>query len=128
MLKNIRRRIIDLREKKNWSQTELAQKMGFSKSTMSKIESGSRKISAEELKELAEIFDVTTDYLLGLRDIPFDKHQTNHWDIQTLLESKAKIYYAEEGALSDADKLIIADMIGGYIWKKNQRQHQETKK
>ncbi|MGX7196839.1 helix-turn-helix domain-containing protein [Enterococcus olivae] len=37
MVKEIPQKIVDLREKKNWSQTELANKMDFSKSTMSKI-------------------------------------------------------------------------------------------
>jgi transcriptional regulator with XRE-family HTH domain len=66
MTNELSKRIIDLRESKNWTQTQLAEKMGLSKSTMSKIESGYRKITTDELKLLSEIFGVSTDYLLGI--------------------------------------------------------------
>lgn len=62
---NLAIRIVDLREKANMTQTELAKKMGFDKSTMSKVEKGTRKVSSDELRELSKIFDVSADYLLG---------------------------------------------------------------
>lgn len=121
MLKDAYQRIVYLRKQKKWSQVELSQKMGISKSTMNKIESGSRKISAAEVKKLAKIFDVPTDFLLGIHDTPLDVNQENQLDIQLLLESNAKLSYAEEGLLTEEDKLMIDDIIGGYIWKKKQR-------
>lgn len=120
---DVSQRILDLRMKKNWSQTRLAQHMNFSKSTMSKIESGARKVSAEELKEFAKAFGVTTDYLLGLHEVPLSPISTNQWDIQTLLESNEQVYYTDEVALTESDKAIITDIIGGYIRGKNKRQH-----
>lgn len=47
------------------NQVELAKKMGFDKSTMSKIENGTRKVSSDELRKLSKIFNVSADYLLG---------------------------------------------------------------
>lgn len=58
-------RIVDLREKRNITQTELAKRMGLDKSSMSKIENGTRKVSSDELSMLSTIFGVTSDYLLG---------------------------------------------------------------
>ncbi|MGU9971850.1 helix-turn-helix domain-containing protein [Limosilactobacillus fermentum] len=58
-------RIVDLREQRGFSQTELAKRLGVSKSTMSKIELGNRRLSTDELSKIASIFDVSTDYLLG---------------------------------------------------------------
>lgn len=58
-------RIIDLREKMNMSQTELAKRLGLDKSSMSKIEKGTRKVSSAELDEIADVFGVSADYLLG---------------------------------------------------------------
>lgn len=58
-------RIVDLREKLGMTQVELANKMGFDKSTMSKVENGTRKVSSDELEHLSSIFNVSADYLLG---------------------------------------------------------------
>lgn len=66
---NLPLRIVDLREKCNMTQIELAKKMGFTKSTMSKIENGTRKISSDELRKLTNIFNVSADYLLGNKPI-----------------------------------------------------------
>ncbi|MGX7196840.1 hypothetical protein [Enterococcus olivae] len=54
-------------------------------------------------------------------------NQTNQLDLQTLLESNAKIRYAEEGTLTESDKLILSDLIGGYIGKKKQREQRKNK-
>ncbi|MFC4771918.1 helix-turn-helix domain-containing protein [Enterococcus hermanniensis] len=66
MAKNeLANRIINLRESKDWTQTELGKKIGLEKSTMNKIENGSRKVTTDELRQLAKVFGVSTDYLLG---------------------------------------------------------------
>ena len=63
-------RIINLRESKDWSQAELGRRIGLDKSTMNKIESGTRKIQTEELKLLSDVLDVSVDYLLnGTNDL-----------------------------------------------------------
>ncbi|MBF7109928.1 helix-turn-helix domain-containing protein [Pediococcus pentosaceus] len=66
----VRRRIIDLRESKDWSQSELARRVKLDNSKISKIESGIRKVSATELDLFAKTFDVSTDYLVGNTDNP----------------------------------------------------------
>ena len=37
---------------------------------MNKIENGTRKVSRDKLQKLAEVFNVTTDYLLGRNQTP----------------------------------------------------------
>jgi transcriptional regulator with XRE-family HTH domain len=58
-------RIKALREKRDWSQTLLAKKIGISKSVMSRIESGTRPLEDSLLVMIADVLEVTTDYLLG---------------------------------------------------------------
>lgn len=58
-------RIIDLREEHNWTQKDLADRMGFDKVKMNKIENGNRAVSSDEVLAFAHKFDVSTDYLLG---------------------------------------------------------------
>ncbi|EAE4195947.1 XRE family transcriptional regulator, partial [Listeria monocytogenes] len=45
--------IINLREKRNISQRELANRIGINKSVMNRIESGERDIRAHELEAIA---------------------------------------------------------------------------
>lgn len=59
-------RINDLRRCRGWSQVELANRLGISKQTVSNWENDNIQPSIEMLVRLAKLFDVTTDYLLGL--------------------------------------------------------------
>lgn len=62
---DIGKRIIELREKKGWSQRELARRANLNPSVMNRIETGDRPLRAEELKIIASLLDVTADYILG---------------------------------------------------------------
>lgn len=57
-------RISALRRQKNWSQRELAERMGVRPSTIGMYEQGRREPDCAGLVRLAELFGVTTDYLL----------------------------------------------------------------
>ena len=59
-------RIRDLRMANALSQERLAESLGISRVSLSQIESGERKISAEELSKLAETFNTRCDVLLDL--------------------------------------------------------------
>lgn len=64
-------KIKHLRISRHLSQRELATLLDVSKSTLAAYENDSRTPSYEVLARIAEIFHVTTDYLiLGNRDIP----------------------------------------------------------
>lgn len=58
------------REELNLSQTELANLIGLTSSSVSLIEKGDRRPSFEILKALANALKVTTDYLIGREEIP----------------------------------------------------------
>ncbi|SDX75163.1 helix-turn-helix domain-containing protein [Tepidimicrobium xylanilyticum] len=61
-------RIKRLREEKDLTQRELADKIQISYSVMNRIESGERAIRDEELKKIADVLETTADYLLGRTD------------------------------------------------------------
>ncbi|MDY0407234.1 helix-turn-helix transcriptional regulator [Virgibacillus sp. 179-BFC.A HS] len=65
---SIGQRIVNLRENKNWSQRELARRVGLNVSVMNRIESGERPIKDHELIKIATVLNVKSDYLLGLAD------------------------------------------------------------
>ncbi len=63
-------RIKDLREDRDLSQSEIAKVIKTSQQQYSKIEIGKSDISGEKLKLLAEFYNVSVDYILGLIDTP----------------------------------------------------------
>jgi len=68
--KELGSRIKRLREELGISQQRLAVFLGVSRSTISQIEIGVRKVSADELLKLSEIFNISVEQLLGLRKEP----------------------------------------------------------
>lgn len=63
-------RINELRLANSWSQVQLAKKLNVTKQTVSNWENDNIQPSIEMLVRLAKTFNVTTDYLLGLENIP----------------------------------------------------------
>ena len=63
-------RINELRHSHGWSQVELAKRLGVAKQTVSNWENENIQPSIEMLVRLSNIFNVSTDYLLGLDKIP----------------------------------------------------------
>lgn len=59
-------RLRTLRLKNNFTQEQLARKLGLTKSVISAYENDLRQPSYDVLIHIAEIFNVTTDYLFGL--------------------------------------------------------------
>jgi len=62
------RRIIDLREEKDWTQTEVARRLNVSQRAYSHYENGTRQIPIDLLIRLAQLYKVSTDYILGIKD------------------------------------------------------------
>ena len=58
----------NLRIQNHYTQDQLAQKLGVTKSQVSAYETGTRMPSYNVLIALARIFRVTTDYLLGVEN------------------------------------------------------------
>ena len=63
-------RISELRIALGWSQVELAKRLGVAKQTVSNWENENIQPSIEMLIRLSKLFNVTTDYLLGLDKVP----------------------------------------------------------
>lgn len=58
------RRIRELRKEKNWSQEELAKKIGSDARQISRYENGKITPSIDAIIKLAEVFDISVDYIL----------------------------------------------------------------
>jgi len=68
--KSLGNKIKLLREEKDLSQDDLAQKVGLSRVAISQIEQGNRGVDFLELAKIAEIFKLKTDYFLIEDELP----------------------------------------------------------
>lgn len=97
-------KIIQLRKQCGWSQEELAEKMNISRQSVSKWESTNSIPDLNKIIKLAEIFDVSTDFLLK------DEYEIS----DTVLENKtpSAIQITLEQALKYVDsKMEIANLV-----------------
>ena len=62
------KRIRDLREDKDLSQTQIANILNISQSTYSRYESGYLDVPSEVLIALSKFYNVSVDYILELKD------------------------------------------------------------
>ena len=93
--KEIGMRIKSLREKRGFSQEQLATELGLSRPVITKIEGGKKAITSLELRQVADVLGVTTDELTG----PVDEEETlvvrfrtrHNNDDPVLIESVEKI-------------------------------------
>jgi transcriptional regulator with XRE-family HTH domain len=66
----IGKRVKDLREGLGMSQQKLADMLDVARPTISQIESGDRKICADEIVKLSQVFNISTDMLLDMKKSP----------------------------------------------------------
>jgi transcriptional regulator with XRE-family HTH domain len=64
--KEIARRLREARRLSGLSQGQVAQMMKLHRPSVSEIEAGNRRVSAEELSRFAEIYEVSVTYLTGV--------------------------------------------------------------
>lgn len=62
-------RIRLLRKEKNWKQDEIAILLDISLSSYCRYERGEREPDASVLWRMADLFDVSVDYLIGRSDV-----------------------------------------------------------
>lgn len=103
----IGQRIRDLRKQKRMSQTELAKSAGVSQATVTAWETGKAEPSSSAVARLADIFNVTTDYLLGRPN----KQETKKDDVE--LSDDDVIMTWRGKPLSDEDRELIRRIMNG---------------
>lgn len=80
-------RIKELREKNNLTQSSLAKKLNVTRSSVNAWEMGISVPSTALIVELAKLFQVSTDYLLGLnKNVSLDISSLNDREIMILYD------------------------------------------
>jgi len=67
---NYYQRLRDMREDRDLSQKEVADILGISQSDYSKYELGKHMMGIDKYIKLSKFYNVSVDFLLGLRDVP----------------------------------------------------------
>lgn len=101
---------------KNRSKTikQVTLDLGYSENYFYSLKSG-KQPSAEKLKELADYFNVSVDYLLGRTENPnpVDKNQL------TVEEALSSVMSSDGKPLTENDREILSGIIEAYLEKKN---------
>lgn len=87
-------RIRDLRLKKHLTQEKLGQLLNVQKSAISKYETGKIPLTDETIRQMAKIFGVSADYLLGLESVP----EHSYWE--------TRLAALKDESLRDLEKYI----------------------
>jgi transcriptional regulator with XRE-family HTH domain len=108
MSDHIGARIRNLREKKGWSQRELARRVNLNASVMNRIELGTRPVADHELVRFADVFEISSDYLLGRTT---DVHSKIKEDPYLYLPENVNHFLKEYEQLNEEDQKQIARMV-----------------
>lgn len=98
-----RKSLLEARKNKNISQEELAKKLGTKGPVIGRYERDEAKPSIEAAAKMADILEVSLDYLVGATDIELDKKTLNRiLELQKLPEDvKDKLFYFIDMSIRD---------------------------
>ena len=96
-------KIVRLRKQKKLSQAEVAQAVGVSRDAISKYERGDIVPSVENAKKIAEVLDVSLDYLVS------------NEEKQTVIDNGMLQRIVEIQKLSDPERNVILSVIDAFI-------------
>ena len=82
-MKLMKNRLVELRKEKKLTQQDIATMLGERRSTVGHWETGHVNIDLENLKKLAEFYNVTIDYILGYE--PTDDPQSVYHDAMEII-------------------------------------------
>lgn len=68
---NISFPLLYLRMRDGYTKTDIAKAVGVSRRTVYAWEAGAKEPSADNIVQLARLFQVSTDYLLGMEGTPY---------------------------------------------------------
>ncbi len=100
-------RIAELRKIKNWSQSQLADKVGISYAQIGRYETKGAQPPAEVLKKMADALDSTVDFLIN--GSTADKANASLNDAEVIR------YFKEVDNLPNEDKSALLRVISGFI-------------
>jgi transcriptional regulator with XRE-family HTH domain len=108
------KRILELRKKKNLSQTDLATAVGVSYAQIGRYETKSTQPPAEVLKKIADALDTTVDFLVS--------GDTDQKAMSALKDSELLQQFRAVEQMSEEDRSVVKKLIDAFVTKSKLRQ------
>lgn len=122
-------RIAALRKERSMTQPMLAEKMNVSQSTVTSWENDRRGITNDDLVKLADMFGVTTDYILGKNNTPKWATEKDSLDLKEVLDGKIQPSFNFGGEdITDDDRAKLNLAITQIFWKKLAKQRKKAER
>lgn len=123
-------RIREIRKEKGMTGVEIAKRLNITPTYYYEIERGKKRLSADIAVELAKIFNVSADYLLGLDNEINNQNEIPHWatkkdirDFKKMLEEDVPVMF-DGIPLDEEDKEKVLRVMEAIFWdakRKNKR-------
>jgi transcriptional regulator with XRE-family HTH domain len=107
---NVGERIKELRSKKGWTQTDLANQVGITYVQVGRYEKQKAKPSSQVLQKIATALDTTIDFLMN--------GSSTEQAIDTINDKELLVLFSEIENLSDQDKEMIKFFLDAVITKR----------
>ncbi|MBO1515679.1 helix-turn-helix domain-containing protein [Metabacillus bambusae] len=107
-------RLISERKRKKYTQEKVADFLGITRPAYTAYERGNRQPDYETLKKLAELFEVTTDYLLGFSNTP-DLSEKDEKDVAKRMEELRKDIASGHEGLSFNGEPMSEEAIDSFL-------------
>ncbi|GGE47996.1 hypothetical protein GCM10011391_28480 [Pullulanibacillus camelliae] len=88
------------REKKNWSQKYVADKLGITNTVLSNYERDYRDPDTDTLKKISDLYDVSTDYLLGRTEESAPKESI-------IKEDNSNFFFFDKEGLTEEEQELL---------------------
>lgn len=116
-------KVRELAKKQGLSLNQVEEKLGYSKNTLYSLKR--QKVSSERLQEIADYFNVSTDYLLGRTDNPViagdDEFAQVNGQIIDLRKAAANTMLFDGKPLNEDDIDFITSVLSAHFKSKGER-------
>lgn len=115
-------RLKSLRKELNLTQSILADKLGIVRTAVTNYETGRALPDPNTLEKIAEIFNVSTDYILGRTDTritnPLGNHSTSYGDSNVSISYDDILNYIDKhlASLPEAQKDYLVKQVNEKYW------------
>jgi transcriptional regulator with XRE-family HTH domain len=113
-MNDLGKRVIELRKKKGFSQSDLARQVGISYAQVGRYETKGAQPPAEVLKKIADALETTIDYLIN--------GDTDEKAVSTLKDAELLQQFRAVEQMDEEDKVTVKKLIDAFITKRKIQQ------
>lgn len=116
-------RLRELRKSNKLSQSDMAERLNISTSAYGYYEQGKSDLSSETINKIADMFNVTTDYLLGRSSNPHtsNKNKTQADELEQEFPEGISVLYRANEKLTPEQKEMMLRMIKASFFENEEK-------